>query len=127
VRYLQPSDLIRLNRSLTSNDSVGDPDDAMGGLDWQRLRDALDRHQGKVERYPDTVDERGSVLLESLLRQPPFARANEETAVLALYAFYRLNGADLDISSAEFLEYVRDGRLPDRSGTLASFLGRHRK
>ncbi len=126
MQYIQTSDLVRQNRALTGDRSVGDPDAGMGGLDWKQLVAAVERHQGKVEFYPDSVDERGAVLLDSLLEKQPFARMNKQTAVLALYAFYRLNGYDLDISSTEFMEYVEGGRLPSGSAGIAVYLGRHR-
>jgi prophage maintenance system killer protein len=126
VQHLRPSDLIRLNRHLTGDPTIGDPDHGMPGVHWKRLEGATDRHQGKVEFYPDSVDERGAVLLDSLISEPPFDRMNTETAVLALYGFYKSNGYELDIDQTDFLDFVQTGRLPGGSASLAVFLGRHR-
>jgi prophage maintenance system killer protein len=123
LHHLRPSDLIRLNRQLVDDSTIGDPDAEMPGVDWKRLRDACDRHQGKVEVYPDTVYERGAVLFDSLISNEPFQRMNRETAVLALYAFAGLNGFELDLSSGEFLAYIEEGRLPGGSARLAVWLG----
>jgi death on curing protein len=100
MRYLLPSDVIRAHERVT-----GDPFDPEG-FSFDELEAAVLQPREGVpgyEVYP-SVDEKAAAIFAGLIRHRPFPRKNTPTAVLAVHAFYGLNGYELDISDDELLD-----------------------
>jgi hypothetical protein len=127
--YLQPSDLLAINRALT-----GDPEIGVNakGVDLNALIRATERPQEPkdLNAFPDyelfpTMYDKAGVLLDELLSRPPFQDQNAATAVIAVFVFLRQNGVEMDIDEAALLGYIEEGQLPRGYPASALFLGSH--
>jgi prophage maintenance system killer protein len=122
VAHLQAADILAIHRSLTGATPAAPDDESDPDYDWRRLQDAIDRHQNKVENYPGPY-EQGAALWQSLTLASPFTSFQTETAFLALYAFLRVNGLELDVDDSHVADFV-SAKSPTQA-EMAVFLGRH--
>lgn len=122
MAFLEPADVIAINRGLSGAppqaiDDISDPD-----YDWHLLRDAINRHKNRGEQYPG-VYEQGAALWHSLANASPFESHKAETAFLALYAFMRENGFEFDVDEAYVSDFI--GVRDPTQAQMAVFLGKH--
>jgi death-on-curing protein len=101
VRYLRPSDVIHAHELATGEEF--DP----SGFSFAELEIAVLRPQegsrGGYEAYQG-VHEKAAAIFVALVQHEPFPKKNRGTAVLAVHAFYGLNGYALDITDDELLD-----------------------
>jgi death on curing protein len=103
MRYLLPSDVIR------AYEKVAGPLEEDDAFSYGDLELAINRPKEAVrdyEVYPG-IDEKAAAVFVALVQQRPFPRKNTATAVVAIHAFYGLNGRFLDISDDELWDIAQ--------------------
>lgn len=68
--------------------------------DWSQVRPSLYKYPAQTE----DIFRLAAVLIESLIRNNPFANANKRTAMFSGYLFLLLNGQELNDPDAEVVE-----------------------
>ncbi|MFP1762460.1 type II toxin-antitoxin system death-on-curing family toxin [Lonsdalea quercina] len=102
INYLSVDDLIYLNKTLIEAQTPNEP---VGVLNANNLNSSQSR-PSITKYYEQTSDmfRLSAVLIDSLIRNHPFANANKRTAMMAGYVFLLLNGYELTAPSDEVVE-----------------------
>jgi len=101
IRYLTPEALIWINKRLIC---IQTPGELIGVIKPNELSSSQQRPA--QYRYYERTDDMyclASVLMESLVRNHPFANANKRTAAAAGYMFLLMNGFELKAPNDEFV------------------------
>ncbi|MEI9749284.1 type II toxin-antitoxin system death-on-curing family toxin [Moellerella wisconsensis] len=105
INYLSIDDIININRTLIELQTPNEPIEV---LNFNNLSSSQSRpSQVKYYEQTDDVFVLSSVLIESLIRNHPFANANKRTAMMAGYIFLLLNGYELTAPEDEVVEIAR--------------------
>lgn len=102
INYLSIDDIININKTLIELQTPNEPIDV---LNFNNLSSSQSR-PSQVRYYQQTDDmfALASVLIESLIRNHPFANANKRTAMMVGYIFLLLNGYELTAPEDEVVE-----------------------
>lgn len=124
TRFLTVDDVISINEAeVRAQDTL---------VDFGLLESAVLRPQQTVfgqDAYP-SVHSKAAALMHSLIRNHPFVDGNKRTGVLAILAFYGLNGMWLEMEQGEVVALALDvaegivtvdqieARLKDRASAI---------
>jgi death on curing protein len=101
MRYLSPSEVIRINEQEASPNLLAD---------FGLLEAAILRPQQTVfgaDAYPD-IHAKAAAMMHSLIRNHPFLDGNKRTAVLSVIVFYNLNGYAIYANQGEVVALAVD-------------------
>lgn len=102
INYLSVDDIININRALIELQTPSEPIEV---LNFNNLSSSQARpNQVRYYQQTDDMFVLSSVLIESLIRNHPFANANKRTAMMAGYVFLLLNGYELTAPEDEVVE-----------------------
>ena len=116
IRYLSPSEVLRVARAIVDTDDV----------DREALYMAVRRTaEGDPAAFEGRIHEFAASLLEGLVSFRPFTVDNDEVALLAVARFYAINGWALDIDDevGQLVLDISAGRASVFAG--AALLARH--
>lgn len=104
IRYLTVDALIQLNRTLIQEQTPAEMIGVLkpGELESSQQRPGLQRYYTRNEDMFFLA----SVLIESLVRNHPFASANKRTAAAAGFVFLLINGYELTAPGHELVELL---------------------
>lgn len=102
INYLSEDNIIFINKSLIE---LQTPDEQIGVIKPNELGSSQSR-PAQVRYYEKTEDmfRLSSVLIDSLIKNHPFANANKRTAMMSGYIFLLMNGYEFTAPDSEIVE-----------------------